>query len=264
MSAPTNATARRAWLRCPRPLRWPALRLVCFPHAGGNAAFYRSWVARLPDDVELLGVQYPGRMDRSGEPFADGLGQLADGAAAALRELPADAPLALFGHSLGAVVAYETARRLDRGTGSRIAGLVVSGRPAPTRQRDTKVHLAGDDELWAETGRLGGTSPEALDHDGLRAIAIPVLRADYRAAETYRPTPPAPLTVPVLACIGDADPEVTPDEAAAWAERTSGPFALHTFAGDHFYLIPRRNQLIDTVLRALHRSPVPAWMGAGP
>ncbi|MGW3612466.1 thioesterase II family protein [Micromonospora sp. NPDC005163] len=255
--------AVRTWLRCPRPLRWPALRLVCFPHAGGNAAFYRPWSGQVPDDVEVHGVQYPGRMDRAGEPFAADLPTLAEGVAVAVRALPADAPVVLFGHSLGASVAYETARRLD-GPGSVLRALVVSGRPGPDRLRATTVHLADDDTLWAETGRLGGTGREALEHEGVRAIALPVLRADYRIAETYRPRPPVPLRTPVLACVGADDPEVTADEAGDWAHRTRGGFALHTFPGGHFYLLPRRNQLIETILRATHRSPVPTWSAAGP
>ncbi|GAB3935002.1 pyochelin biosynthesis editing thioesterase PchC [Micromonospora vulcania] len=211
----------RTWLRCPRPLRWPALRLICFPHAGGNAAFYRSWAGQVPDDVEVHGVQYPGRMDRAADPFAPDLPTLAEQVTEAVRALPADAPVVLFGHSLGASVAYETARRLN-GPGSGLRALVVSGRPGPDRLRATSVHLADDDTLWAETGRLGGTGREALEHEGVRAIALPVLRADYRIAETYQPQPPVPLRVPVLACIGADDPEVTPQEAGDWAHRTRG------------------------------------------
>ncbi|MCZ7437576.1 alpha/beta fold hydrolase [Micromonospora sp. WMMC241] len=255
--------AARTWLRCPRPLRWPALRLVCFPHAGGNAAFYRPWAAHLPDDVELHGVQYPGRMDRTGEPFAADLPSLAAGVVSALRALPGDVPVVLFGHSLGASVAYETARRLD-GPGGGLRALVVSGRPAPDRLRDTSVHLADDDTLWAETGRLGGTGRETLEHDGVKAVALPVLRADYRIAETWRPEPPLPLRAPVLACIGADDSEVTADEANAWAARTRGRFTLHTFGGGHFYLLAHRHRLVETILRATHRSPVPTWSAAGP
>jgi pyochelin biosynthetic protein PchC len=239
-----------AWLRRFRPRPQPAVRLVCFPHAGGNAAFYRSWVPALPVDVELFAVQYPGRMDRLREPYLTGMDQLSSQAAAAVAPLLDRGPVALFGHSLGASAAFEVARHLEAG-GRRPAALFVSGRPAPQHQRVTAVHLADDDVVWAETRRLGGTDDEVLDHRALRDVVLPILRADYRIAETYRPGNGPPLTTPVVACIGDADPEVTPAEATGWEEHTVGGFALRVFGGDHFYLLPRRDEVIAEVLRRL-------------
>ncbi|HEJ1191670.1 TPA: pyochelin biosynthesis editing thioesterase PchC, partial [Pseudomonas aeruginosa] len=120
-----------AWVRPLRLTPMPRLRLACFPHAGGSASFFRSWSERLPPDIDLLALQYPGREDRFNEAPATRLEDLADGAALALRDF-ADAPLALFGHSLGAALAYETALRLES-AGAPLRHLFVSAHPAPHR-----------------------------------------------------------------------------------------------------------------------------------
>ncbi|MDU3291436.1 MAG: pyochelin biosynthesis editing thioesterase PchC, partial [Pseudomonas aeruginosa] len=127
-----------AWVRPFRLTPMPRLRLACFPHAGGSASFFRSWSERLPPDIDLLALQYPGREDRFNEAPATCLEDLADGAALALRDF-ADAPLALFGHSLGAALAYETALRLEN-AGAPLRHLFVSAHPAPHRQRGGALH----------------------------------------------------------------------------------------------------------------------------
>ncbi|MFC4014172.1 thioesterase II family protein [Nonomuraea purpurea] len=258
MKIQTRATPGQDWLRCYQPRPSARIRLVCFPHAGGNAAFYRSWAARLPGEVELLAVQYPGRMDRASEPLIRRMDEMAGRAAAAVAPLARIGPVALFGHSLGASVAHETARRLTA-QGLPPAALAVSGRPAPHRLRDSAVHLADDDTLWAELGRLGGTGNEVLDSDPIKELALPVLRADYEAAETYTPGPPDPLPVPTLAFTGDDDPEVTLDEAEAWAEWTCDSFRRIVFPGGHFYLVPGESRVVGALLGPLSRG----W-GAGP
>ncbi|WP_235558485.1 alpha/beta fold hydrolase [Sphaerimonospora mesophila] len=234
------------WLRgyLPRPLA--AARLICFPHAGGSAAFYRPWAPLLPGHVELLAVQYPGRMDRASEPLVRRMTEMADRAALAVAPLARRGPVVLFGHSLGASVAHEVARRLTaRGTAP--AALVVSGRPAPHRLRATTVHLADDDTLWAETGRLGGTHEDVLGSALLRQLSLPTLRADYEVAETHLPGPAAPLPVPVLAFYGDRDPEVTEDEARGWSAWTSSEFTLTAFPGDHFYLVSEQASVLKAI-----------------
>ncbi|MEZ0073179.1 thioesterase II family protein [Planotetraspora sp. GP83] len=243
------------WLRAYAPRHAPRVRLVCFPHAGGNASFYHSWHAHLPEHVELHAVQYPGRHDRVSEPLVRRMDEMADRAAKAIAPLARRGPVVLFGHSLGASVAHEVARRLA----VRPAALVVSGRPAPDRLRDTAVHLADDDTLWAEMGRLGGTEQEALDHPVLRELTLPILRADYEVAETYQPPARERLPAPIMAFIGDRDVEVSEDEARAWSEYTRGGFRLAVFPGGHFYLVPRERD----VVAALVRTCAP-WGGDGP
>lgn len=241
-----RTSAERDWLRVYAPRPSAAVRLVCFPHAGGNAAFYRPWCDRLPSHVELHAVQYPGRMDRLGTPLIRTMDEMADGVAAAVTPLAHRGPVVLFGHSLGASVAFETARRLTEVDAP--AAVVVSGRPAPHLLRDTAVHLSDDDTLWAEMGRLGGTADELHANPAVRELTLPVLRADYEVAETYKPETDDPLPAPILAFTGTDDPEVTRAEAEAWASHTRAGFRLVTFPGAHFYLTGREPAVISALV----------------
>lgn len=198
-------------------------------------------------------VQYPGREDRFDEPPVADMATLARLAAAELAGLagPADRPLALFGHSMGAAVAYEVARLLPRPP----AHLFVSGRHAPSEVVPGDVHLRDDDGLVVDLTRLGGTSGEVLAMPEMRELLLPVIRNDYRLAETYRELAGGPLGCPVTVLTGTVDPEVTPAQAKGWAAHTTGAFQLAEFAGDHFYLVPQRTAVIDLVTDALIGSP---------
>ncbi|MGW7469031.1 thioesterase II family protein [Streptomyces xantholiticus] len=240
-------------------------RLICFPHAGAAAGSYRSWALDAPWDVEVCAVQYPGRGDRFGEPAAPDMADLLAGVTASLlRERTTGAPPAwvLFGHSMGAAVAYETARRLAV-TGHPPAALVVSGQPAPQRTRGGTLHRATDAELLADLERLGGTARDVMDNGALLDALLPVLRNDYRLIETYRPLPGGRLGLPVTVLYADDDPEVTADEAAAWAEITDGPCEVSAFTGGHFYLEAARERVFDRVLRTV-RAALPATVSAWP
>jgi pyochelin biosynthetic protein PchC len=238
----TVVTAVTGWLRRYRPVARPRLRLVCLPHAGGTAQFYRQWALRLPPAVEVVAVQYPGRAERAREPFCPDLRTLAASVAA---ELDTDGvPFALFGHSLGAAVAFEVA--LARPP----VHLFVSGRPEPTWPGTR--HLADDEDMWADACRLGGTPPELVDDPAVRAMALPPLRADYRMSETYESDPTATVPCPVTAHAGRDDPEVDPSAMKAWATRTTHEdFALCVYPGDHFFLVPQREAVTADVLRRL-------------
>jgi pyochelin biosynthesis protein PchC len=237
------------WFQCYRPVPVPAARLACFPHAGGGASFFRPWVDELPTGVELLSAQYPGREDRLSEPPATDLGALAGrfaGAFAAVR----DRPIVLFGHSLGAAVAYEVALRMQASGDGPPTMLVVSGRHSPL-DRSRSVHLMHDDGLWADVARAGGTNRQVLDSPELRALVLPVLRADYRLSETYEPVEGPSLRCPILACSGDNDPDVDLAVLPEWGKLTCAGFDVHVFEGDHFYLTPKRRVLIAEIIRRL-------------
>ncbi|SPE99889.1 thioesterase II family protein [Streptomyces sp. MA5143a] len=252
-------------LRVFSPRTHARARLICFPHAGGAAGGYRSWSLDAPWDIEVCAVQYAGRGDRFDESAATDMESLLDDLVPALTRACTGDELAsavFFGHSMGAAVAYEAARRLAV-TGRPPAALVVSGQPAPGRTRGGgTLHRATDGELLADLERLGGTARDVMDNSALLDALLPAIRSDYRLIETYRPLPGGTLSIPVTVVYADDDPEVTADEAAAWSEVTAGPCEVEAFTGGHFYLETRRTTVLPRVFGAV-RAALPenatAW-----
>ncbi|MFE7323777.1 thioesterase II family protein [Streptomyces sp. NPDC057565] len=213
------------------------IRLLCFAHAGGGPLFYRPWRDPLLPEIGVLAAVLPGRETRVRERPCERLDELLPPLFDALRPY-ADRPFALFGHSLGAIVAYEMARLFsESGTGPPLR-LFVSGRRAPhLPARHAPRHTLTDVDFLGLLTQLGGTPPEILRQPGMAELFLPSLRADFRMNETYDPAPERPpLFCPVTALTGDADPEVTRDDIAAWSAVTCRDFRMRTFDGDHFYL----------------------------
>ncbi|GAA3865627.1 thioesterase II family protein [Streptomyces sedi] len=234
-----------AWVQRFHPQPEAPVRLVCLPHAGGAASYYHPVSAALSPDIEVLAIQYPGRQNRRTEPPLHTIDGLADGVAEAV-EPYTDRPLAFFGHSLGATVAYETARRLTK-AGTPPLTLIASGRRAPSRHRDEDVHQRTDAGVLAEIRRLGGTDTQLLDDPEIQAMVLPAVRADYQAVETYRHTEGPVLGCPILTLVGDDDPLATLDEARDWKLHTTGDFRLTTFTGGHFYLNDQAPAVITAI-----------------
>ena len=251
----TLAGRPNRWFRRYRPRQTALCRLIWFPHAGGSASFYRAWADDFPPDIELLVVQYPGREERISEPAIDDMAVLTAHVARAL-EPELDRPVALFGHSMGASVAFEVAAALERRHPLSVRRLFVSARPAPSCDAGGVVHLADDEGLLDHVDALGGTDSGLLREPELRRLILPVLRNDYRLIETYRPDHRQVLDAPVVAFAGDRDPQVTPDQLRRWRESTRGDFRMHVFTGDHFYLTHRRPAVIAEIVKEL-REGVP-------
>jgi pyochelin biosynthetic protein PchC len=226
--------------------REAAVHLVCFPHAGGSAAAYRCWTPLLPRSVRLTAIQYSGRQDRINDAMPESMDALADEIWQALTAYAE--PVLLFGHSFGATVAFEVARRLERRGPMPVAHLVASGRPGPGAQPQTAKHLLGDDEMWADMVRLGGTDGELTSLAAVRDFVLPGLRRDYFILETYQPAPDATVACPVTAFLGADDTEVSLAQAGAWARSTTGAFRLRVFEGAHFYLSERPAHVVSEVL----------------
>jgi surfactin synthase thioesterase subunit len=247
MSHSASAGDDNAWCRRYRPARDAAARLVCLPHAGGSAPFFLPVAAALSPGVDVVAIQYPGRQDRRTETPISDMTVLADRIHAVLRRQP-ELPLALFGHSLGAVIGFEVTRRLEA-DGHGPARLFVSGRRGPSTHRDEKVHLLDDAGILAELRRMNGTASAVLGDDEMMRAVLPALRADYTVAETYSCPPDVTVSCPITALTGSDDPKTTTDEAGAWARHTSGPFDLQVFAGGHFFLTDHADEITGLLAR---------------
>ncbi|WP_431970280.1 thioesterase II family protein [Nocardia sp. bgisy134] len=241
------------WLRVLRTDPAPRHYLVCFPPGGGSAAAYRELALEFGSGVAVLAVQYPGRQDRLGEAAVPDLHALAERIAGELLGRGPWSGLALFGHSMGATLAYETARRLEA-RGQELAALFVSGRPAPSFVEHRRLHLESDEALIADLERLAADpAPIALlrTEPGLADLVLPAVRSDYQAVETYRHRHGEPLACDLAALVSTDDPTTTPEQADGWRAFTSGAFARETFPGGHFYLDEHVGAVSDFVARQL-------------
>jgi surfactin synthase thioesterase subunit len=240
---------QNAWIRRFHPAPEAPARLVCLPHAGGSANYYFPLSAALARSVDVLAVQYPGRGDRLRESGVDNMDTLADRVADALGPWRGR-PLALFGHSMGATLAFEVARRLER-DGEPLLALFASGRRAPSRHRHGSVHRYTDDELMAELKRLNGTDSRLLEDSAVLRLFLPAIRSDYKAIETYVCQPGAVITCPIHAFFGDSDTQATLEEVRAWRSHTESDFDLTVLPGGHFYLSEQLPAVTELVSKRL-------------
>jgi pyochelin biosynthetic protein PchC len=241
-----TAGASGGWLRRLPPLSGTDLTFLCFPHAGGIAGYYLPLLRPLANRAEVAVVQYPGRHDRADEQAIPSIRQLARHAVGALRDLR-PRRLVLFGHSMGALVAFEAAMLLERGTGTGPDHLFVSGHRPPSRHRPDPARAANESAMVAELHRLGGTDKRVLAHPALVRAMLPALRSDYAAVAGYKYQPGDVVSCGVTALVGDRDPHTTIRDAQAWTAMTTGRFALRAFPGGHFYLDAQRRLLLSAL-----------------
>ncbi|MGY1438799.1 thioesterase II family protein [Streptomyces reniochalinae] len=233
------------WLRLYRPAPEARSRLVCFPHAGGSASYYHSVARALAPDVEVLAVQYPGRQDRRNEPPVASLAELATSVGEVLDPW-LDKPYAFFGHSMGALLAYQVARRLE-GAGARgPRRLFVSGRRAPSCPRTENIHLRSDQGIVAHLKRLQSTAAILLEDEELLAMFLPALRADYKAVETCGVCH-ADVGCPVTVFSGESDPLTTKAEAEAWQAHTRRDAEVFFYPGGHFFLDAHAAEVLEVI-----------------
>jgi len=245
------------WVKLYHPRPAACVRLVCFPHAGGAASYYAPMSGALRPHIELAAIQYPGRQDRGREQRVEDITALADQAFDALRRWR-DRPLTFFGHSMGAIVAYEVARRFAESGTEVPQMLFVSARREPSRRWNHHVHLLDDAGLVAELRRVAGPDQRWLYHEKLLAAVLPTVRSDYKAIESYSWSPGPPLNCSITGLVGDNDPYTTADEVAAWEGYCTGEFELKVVPGGHFYLETCGADIAAIVSSTLRQKPRPS------
>jgi surfactin synthase thioesterase subunit len=241
-----RAPERNVWLHRQAPSSRARARLFCFSHAGGGSVMFRAWRERLSPEVDVCAVVLPGRERRRHEAPLRRMHEAVEPICEAIASA-ADLPFAFFGHSMGAALAYETAKRC-RGGSVEPQWLFVSGRRAPhLPARRQPFYTLPDAEFLRVITALNGTPAEVLRDPDLLRVFMPCLRADFELIETYQAQPAVSLACPVSSFAGDADPEVNAVELAAWSRVTSGEFRSRMFKGDHFYLLGAHLELLARV-----------------
>lgn len=226
---------KNAWLFPVTQPQFPSLRLFCFPYAGGGAQAYCSWARVLPGYVNAWALQPPGRGSRLTEAPLRSIRDVALGALAAMRPL-LDVPFALFGHSMGALVAFEVSRALRASGGPSPVHLLLSGTGAPDLPAlSGPLHRLPEDTFIERLREYNGTPREVLEHRELMALLIPLLRADFEACETYECEAQPPLDTPITLFSGEDDTDTPPHYLEAWGRHTTRPLRTLRFPGDHFF-----------------------------
>ncbi|MEW6237227.1 MAG: thioesterase domain-containing protein [Candidatus Omnitrophota bacterium] len=240
------------WMKSFSPNPSAKMRLFCFPYAGGGCAAFRTWAGDAPREMQICPVQLPGREYRIMETPFSNLPDLIPVLAQALRPY-FDRPFAIFGHSLGALIAFELVRELRRAGEREPLRLFVSARRAPhIPPRKSPIHNLPHDEFMKELRRFKGTPDEVLNNAELMELVLPALRADFRMHETYTYKHELPLTMPINIFGGLDDAEVRREELEGWSVQTSASTELKLFPGDHFFLHREQKALIEAIAHNLN------------
>ena len=236
---------RTPWLVNWKPSRSANVRLFCFPYAGGGDSIFRVWQQGLSDTIEVCPVQLPGRGLRIAEPPCTDINQLVRCAAEVLASY-LDKPFALFGHSMGALIAFELARHMRRDYSAPPIHLFVSGRPSP----QTMSEPYDPDQLDSELTEM---LQRQIRNPELRELVLPVLRADLALCKSYVFTSQLPFSFPITAFGGLDDHGVPRHAIEGWREHTTGSFVLRMLPGDHFFLDTCRLLLLEAILKELEQ-----------
>jgi surfactin synthase thioesterase subunit len=237
------------WVTRPVPRPNAAFRLFCFPYAGAGAAAYRQWADALParTDVEVLPIRLPGRENRLAEPPETRIAELADGVEPWL-----DRPYGLYGHSVGARIAFDLARELRRRGRRPAEVLCVSGCPAPQLPIASPEDSMMDDHAFLRRVMdLGGMPHAVLENDELRDLVMPALRADFAYVDKYQYQAEDPLDIPIFALGGDHDPEAPVETVYAWQTQTSAGFRCAILTGDHFFIHRCESRVLELLAQSI-------------
>jgi medium-chain acyl-[acyl-carrier-protein] hydrolase len=242
------------WFHAPRPCPDAALRMYCFHHAGGGAAAYRGWPEAIGPSVEIVAVRLPGRENRFVEPRFRSMADVVQALRGPLRA-GLDRPYAFLGHSLGALVAYETARALVRDACPPPVHLFAAASPFPDRERPrspgSRLHALPDDVLIERLRAYGGLPESALAQREMIAVMLPTIRDDLEIGSTYEAPGTGLLPCPITVLAGTDDHTTSQEGLANWRTATTGPFRIRVIRGGHFFVTESVEGTAGSVLAAL-------------
>lgn len=238
---------KHSWIRYSYGNPKANIRLFCFPYAGYGTSAFRDWYHRFSDRIEICPVQLPGRECRWDEPAYTDLPSLIDALCDDLTPF-LQMRFALFGYCVGALVAFELARTLQREFNTSPCHLFVAAHAAPNKSnRMPAIHTLSNSDFIEQVARYEGIRPELLQNRGILAAYLPMLRADFALSEKYLYTPSAPLVCPISAFGGYTDATVTVAELDNWRCETTSEFTLKLFDGSHFFIKASESELLTTI-----------------
>lgn len=238
-----------SWIASFSPNPHAETSLFCFPYAGGNPSIYRDWHRYLPSSLEVCPIQLPGHGARMEEkPFFE-IKPLINELANFFTDFSFQKKSIFFGHSLGALIAFELVREIKKRGGVEPSLFIASSCSAPhwPMVKTNDFSTLPDASLIEYLRQLGGTPEEVLKDTALMKLFLPMIRADLKLTETYLYEEGELLSCPILACGGEHDSRVSLESLKAWDKQTSSTFKMQIFSGDHFYLHSSKEALLRKI-----------------
>ncbi len=239
------------WFIKPKPNPRADVRLICFPYAGGNASTYAPWADMLPEDVELVAIQPPGRSSRISEKLIYSMDEMVDGLCGAGLPL-IDKPYVIFGHSLGSRIALEFMKRLMLFSMPMPVHYIASGSRAPhIAIQDKRLSELPEKEFMSELRVLNGTPEIVLKNQKLMELCVPILRADFSIGDNYCYQSATKFACNASVFNGLNDQGITGEQLSAWQQHFLPTLQFESFSGDHFFIDSSRRQVLECINKIL-------------
>ena len=245
-----------SWLDCPTPNPQAQTRLLCIHHAGGSSLLFRNWVESMPPSIEIITAELPGRGRKFGEPLLEDFNIVAEELFRAIAMLEQDKPMAILGHSLGALLAFDLAKKLEGRNFQSPLALFVSGCKSAalfSSEGCSRKSTMSDSELTKALRNHNGTESDLLESEEFLELFLPIFRADYKLVESFRTKLPIEkLRCPLVALGGTEDPDISTFQLLDWQSHTKNKFTHHLFSGDHFFIQSQEAKVMGAVAHELN------------
>jgi len=239
------------WISCYEARENAKIRLICIPHGGGGSHVYKEWAEKLPDFIEVYALNFPGRGSRREENAICNMFELRDKIANVISQI-SDKPYVMFGHSVGALVAYEVAKEIEKQGIMPPLRLILSAHKAPEDSKeDEPMYTLSDEDLMSKILELGLLPQNVLENKELLDFILPPLRADFEISETYEYEKSDALNIPITATFGKTDPLLNEQDIQKWEKYTNSEYKIKEYDGDHFYTVSKQDILFNDIVKEL-------------